>query len=449
MDDSGPVTSALLAIDFHPLAAAEYTQLAGLVVGMIICLLLSAVCSSGENAFFSHKDSDIEDMRPGKTPYERAVLYLLSYPKHLLATILVVNSLMAVCFVLLSAAFTEIIVDLHQEPLLQFFIDAIVVTMVLLVFGEVVPKVYATGHYRKVALWLAFPLRFFMFICWPITNVLVITTGFLEKRIRQKPPELTPEELNRAIDITADADDAAQEKEILKGIVNIAQIQVSQIMKPRMDVVALDENWDFEEVKRILRAQRFSRMPVYEGTLDQISGVLNMKDLMDCLGEEKGFNWKSRMRPAFFVPENKKIDDLLHEFRKNRNHLAIVVDEFGGTQGIVTLEDILEEVFGDIQDEFDEEMQQYSRLDENTWLFEGKTPLVDFLRICHLPIQFFDQLSYDTDTLAGIVTEIAGRIPVVGDEIKFNQLTFIIDAADLRRVKRIKISIEASKDTNE
>jgi gliding motility-associated protein GldE len=377
------------------------------------------------------------------------LLYLLSYPKHLLATILVVNSLMAVCFVLLSAAFTEIIVDLHQEPLLQFFVDAIVVTMVLLVFGEVVPKVYATGHYRKVALWLAFPLRFFMFLCWPITNVLVITTGFLEKRIRQKPPELTPEELNRAIDITADADDAAQEKAILKGIVNIAQIQVSQIMKPRMDVVALDENWDFEEVKRVLRQQRFSRMPVYTGTLDQISGVLNMKDLMDCLGEEASFNWKQRMRPAFFVPENKKIDDLLHEFRKNRNHLAVVVDEFGGTQGIVTLEDVLEEVFGDMQDEFDEELQQYSRLDDSTWLFEGKTPLVDFLRICHLPIQYFDTLNYDTDTLAGIVTEIAGRIPVVGDEIKFNALTFIIDAADLRRVKRIKVSIDLPKDSLE
>jgi|694.fasta_scaffold03127_3 gliding motility-associated protein GldE len=449
MDDSGPVTSSLLAIVFQPLEAAEYTQLAGLVVGMIVCLILSAVCSSGENAFFSHKDSDIEDMRPGKTPYERTVLYLLSYPKHLLATILVVNSLMAVCFVLLSAAFTEIIVDLHQEPLLQFFVDAIVVTMVLLVFGEVVPKVYATGHYRKVALWLAFPLRFFMFLCWPITNVLVITTGFLEKRIRQKPPELTPEELNRAIDITADADDAAQEKAILKGIVNIAQIQVSQIMKPRMDVVALDENWDFEEVKRVLRQQRFSRMPVYTGTLDQISGVLNMKDLMDCLGEEASFNWKQRMRPAFFVPENKKIDDLLHEFRKNRNHLAVVVDEFGGTQGIVTLEDVLEEVFGDMQDEFDEELQQYSRLDDSTWLFEGKTPLVDFLRICHLPIQYFDTLNYDTDTLAGIVTEIAGRIPVVGDEIKFNALTFIIDAADLRRVKRIKVSIDLPKDSLE
>jgi CBS domain containing-hemolysin-like protein len=213
--------------------------------------------------------------------------------------------------------------------------------------------------------------------------------------------------------------------------------------------VALDENWDFEEVKRVLRQQRFSRMPVYAGTLDQISGVLNMKDLMDCLGEEASFNWKQRMRPAFFVPENKKIDDLLHEFRKNRNHLAVVVDEFGGTQGIVTLEDVLEEVFGDMQDEFDEELQQYSRLDDSTWLFEGKTPLVDFLRICHLPIQYFDTLNYDTDTLAGIVTEIAGRIPVVGDEIKFNALTFIIDAADLRRVKRIKVSIDLPKDSLE
>ncbi|MCC7298237.1 MAG: gliding motility-associated protein GldE [Bacteroidia bacterium] len=449
MDDTGPVGTIVLNSVFRTVDPADYITLLGLAIGMLICLFFSAIGSSGENAFFSHKDNDVEELRYSRSSTSKIILHLLSYPKHLLATILVLNSLMVVCFVLLAKMFTEIILNLEGQPFIQFLVDAILVTLIILIFGEVIPKVYATSNFRKVAIWLAYPMRALMFFFWPLTNLLVKSTTIIEKKVKKKAPELTPEELSHAIDITSDQTDSQQEKDILKGIVNIAQTQVSQIMKPRMDVVALQDSINFNEVLDTFRVQRFSRMPVYHESLDHIVGVINMKDLLDCLEEPATFNWTSRMRQPFFVPENKKIDDLLHEFRQNRNHLAIIVDEFGGSNGIVTLEDVLEEVFGEIQDEFDDETEQYSRLDENTYLFEGKTQLVDFLRITHLPMGYFDEINQESDTLAGVVTEIAGRIPAIGEEIIFSTLTFYIDAADLRRVKRVKVKIADAEGKDE
>lgn len=439
MDDAGPVAHLILTSVFRDLVPGDIYTLLGLASGMLVALLFSAICSSSENAFFSHQEHDMEELMSKKQTTGKIVLYLLSYPKHLLATILVLNSLMAVSFVLLSSMFSNILLNLEGSPLLQFLIDAILVTLIILIFGEVMPKVYATRNYRNVALVLAYPMRMFMFLFWPLTNVLVRFTSVLEKRIKQKAPELTPEELSRAIDITADVENAQQEKDILKGIVNIGQTQVSQIMQPRMDMMALDDQLDFHQVLDSLKKHRFSRMPVYQENMDHITGVLNMKDLLDCLDEPADFNWKSRMRQPFFVPENKKIDDLLHEFRKNRNHLAIVVDEFGGTNGIVTLEDVLEEVFGDIRDEFDDEVQEYSRLDDKTYLFEAKTPMVDFLRITQVPMNYFDEGEMESDTIGGILTEIAGKIPSTGEEIIYQNITFYIDSADLRRIKRVKV----------
>lgn len=449
MDDAGPVGSIVLNSVFRDLSTSDYYSLAGLAVGMLTCLFFSAICSSSENAFFSHQEHDMEELMSKKQSGGKVVLYLLNYPKHLLATILVLNSLMAVSFVLFSTLFSDILLNMEGREVLRFMIDAILVTLVILIFGEVIPKVYATRNYRKVALLLAYPMRVFMFLFWPLTNVLVKATSVLEKRIKQTAPELTPEELSQAIDITADVINAQQEKDILKGIVNIGQTHVGQIMRPRMDMVALDDTMDFHQVMEMLRNHRFSRMPVFQDNLDHITGVLNMKDVLDCLDESATFNWKSRMRQPFFVPENKKIDDLLHEFRLNRNHLAIVVDEFGGTNGIVTLEDVLEEVFGDIQDEFDDEAEQYSRLDDHTYLFEGKTPIVDFLRITQLPIQFFDEGNMESETLGGIITEIAGKIPSNGEVINYLNIAFHIDAADLRKVKRVKVVLHETHDENE
>jgi putative hemolysin len=368
-------------------------------------------------------------------------LHLLAYPKHLLATILVLNSLGMVAFVVVSTLFNEIIFNLEDKPWLRFFIDAIVVTLVILIFAELMPKVYATQHYKRSARFLSYPMRAFMFLLWPFTGLLVKMSSFIERSIKQRTPELTPEELSHAIDIAADPADAQQEKEILKGIVNIAQIQVRQIMKPRMDMIGIEADTSFHALIEIVKEMRFSRMPVYQENIDNIIGILNIKHLLPYLNESDDFDWKKLMTQPFFVPENKMIDDLLHEFRHNRNHLAVVVDEFGGTCGIVTLEDILEEVFGELNDEFDEIQEQYSRLDDTTYLFEGKISLVDFLRITRLPIQFFDDAGDETETLGGFITELSGKIPGRGDSFQYKNLSFTVDAADLRKVNRIKVTL--------
>lgn len=449
MDDSGPVGTLLINSIVRDIGPAEVSTIIGLAVTLLVLLLFCAICASSENAFFSHRESDLAEIREDNSQASRNILYLLAYPKHLLATVLVVNSLCSVAFVVVSVFLSGIILDLEGYPLLHFFIEAIVVTLIILIFGEVMPKVYATRNYRKSAIVLSYPMRFFLFIFWPFTSLLVKFGSILEKKVKQKAPELTPEELSHAIDMTADKLDAQQEKDILKGIVNIGQTQVSQIMKPRMDVMALDDSLDYHQVLEIMKQQRFSRMPVFHENFDEITGILSMKDLLPYLDENNQFDWRKIQRPPYFVPENKKIDDLLHEIRVNRNHMAIVVDEFGGSHGIVTLEDILEEVFGELQDEFDDEAQQYSRLDDNTYLFEGKTPIVDFLRIVHLPINFFDDVNEENDTLGGLITEIAGKIPASGEEIKYKNLAFYIDSADLRKIKRLKVQITGAEDKND
>lgn len=443
MDDSGPVLNPLTINLFRTLEAGDITTLLFLGCIMLFCLAITGLCAAAENSFYSHRESDLEELREKNSAAGRNILYLLAYPKHLLATILILNSLGMVAFVVVSTLFNEILFNLEHHGWLRFFIDAFAVTLIILIFGELMPKVYATLNYRRAGTFLSFPMRFFVFTLWPFSNLMVKLSSVIEKKVRQKMPELTPEELSHAIDITADKEDAQQEKEILKGIVNIGQIQVKQIMKPRMDVSAIDESSSFTSVLSYVQEMRFSRIPVYRENLDQIVGILNIKKLLPHLDENELFKWHSLLTPPMFVPENKMIDDLLHDFRANRNHLAIVVDEFGGTSGIVTLEDILEEVFGEMNDEFDEETLQYSRLDENTYLFEAKCLLVDFLRIAQLPIGFFDDTMTESDTLGGLVCEIAGRIPEKGEELNYRNIVFTIDAADLRKVSRIKVKLNA------
>jgi gliding motility-associated protein GldE len=441
MDDPGPVAINLLSTILKPIPGEEIPTLLGLIITMLTCLIVTGICAASENAFFSHRESDLEDLRSSKQQSSKNILHLLAYPKHLLATILVLNSLGMVAFVVVSTIFNETVFALEDKPWLRFFIDAIVVTLIILIFAELMPKVYATQHYRRSAAFLSFPMRAFMFLLWPFTSLLVKLSSFIERRIKQRTPELTPEELSFAIDMAADPSDAQQEKEILKGIVNIAQIQVRQIMKPRMDIVGIEADTSFHALINIVKDMRFSRMPVYQDNLDNITGILNIKHVLPYLNQTTDFDWKKLMTQPFFVPESKMIDDLLHEFRHNRNHLAIVVDEFGGTSGIVTLEDILEEVFGELNDEFDEIQEQYSRLDDKSYLFEGKIPLVDFLRITRLPIQFFDDAGDETDTLGGFITELAGKIPHRGETFHYKNLEFTVDAADLRKVNRIKVTL--------
>lgn len=424
-----------------PFGPEHVGPMAIMLLLMVSCLAISAISSAAENAFFSHRDSDIDDLRDENSTKAKLVLGFLEKPKHLLATILVANSLVNVAFVLLTLNLTEMVFNFDEAPWLKFLIEAILVTLVILVFGEVIPKVFATQNYKSVAGRLVFPMKVLSTLLWPLTHFLVRLGILLEKKAKPKANELTSEELTMAIDMATDEEDAKQEKEILKGIVNMGNIQVKQIMQQRMDVVALSHLLNFHQVLSVVRENGFSRMPVYEGSLDKVIGIINIKTLMPHLNESEDFNWRSLVLSPYFIPENKPMDDTLAEMRQKHNHFAVVVDEFGGTSGIITMEDILEEVFGDMRDEFDEETQGYVKLADGGFMCEGKLLLVDFIRIAELPVGIFDSYEFESDSLGGVISERLGRIPKRGDEIELAGFRFRVDAADPRKVKKIKIQL--------
>lgn len=367
------------------------------------------------------------------------ILKLLGNPKRLLATMLLMNSLANIAFIISSLFFYDLVLNDNSHPLLKLLIDTVLVTLIILIFGEVIPKVYATHYYRKTAEFLVYPMRFFVWILWPFTSLLEKLGGVLEKRAKNVAPEITAEEITEAIELTSNQDDIIQEKDILKGIVNMSTIQVKQIMCSRMDVIALEEGLKFNEVLQVAREYGFSRMPVYKESLDKILGVLNVKSLLPYLEENEDFKWTDLVYPPYFVPENKSIDDLLSELQQKRLHMAIVVDEFGGTSGVVTLEDLLEEVFGELKDEFDDESAEFEKISDDVFVFEGKTLLVDFLREMDLNHDFFSHLELDSDTLSGFISEELGQIPKRGEKIKVSEIEFIVEEADPKKVRKVKV----------
>lgn len=411
------------------------------LIWMLICLMISAICSSSENAFFSHRETDLEELSEIGTKRHLIILKLLGNPKRLLATMLLMNSLANIAFIISSLFFYDLVLNEDSHPLLKLLIDTVLVTLIILIFGEVIPKVYATHYYRKTAEFLVYPMQFFVWILWPFTSLLERLGSILEKRAKNVAPEITAEEITEAIELTSNQDDIIQEKDILKGIVNMSTIQVKQIMCSRMDVVALDEALTFTQVLQIAREDGFSRMPVYKESLDQILGVLNVKSLLPHLEENDDFKWSELVYPPYFVPENKPIDDLLSELQQKRLHMAIVVDEFGGTSGVVTLEDLLEEVFGELKDEFDDESTEFEKISDDVFVFEGKTLLVDFLREMGLNHDFFSHLELDSDTLSGFISEELGRIPKRGEKIKVAKIEFLVEEADPKKVRKVKIII--------
>jgi gliding motility-associated protein GldE len=445
IDEPGPTGQFMLMSIVKTVTMADAPEITVYILIMLLCLLISAICAGAENAFFSHRDSDVADLRDDKSAVSKMILSILERPKHLLATILLLNSLANVAFVLISILLTEKLFDLEALPWLKFFVEAIVVTIIVLVFGEVMPKVFATQHYRSSARFLVYPMRTFTWVLWPFTHLLVKFGSVLERTVKVRANELTPEELSRAIDMATDEDDAKQEKEILKGIVNMGTIQVKQIMRSRVDMTAVAKDVDFHKLLGVIREAGFSRMPVYDKTVDAIVGVLSIKSLIPHLDAGTDFAWQQFVKAPYFIPENKTIDDTLQEMRTNHNHLAIVVDEFGGTSGMITMEDILEEVFGDMQDEFDDDEEQaFVEMGNGVWVFEAKVLLVDFIRETELPIDMFDHLELESDSLGGMVSERLGRMPKRGDEVQVGKVRFRVESADMRRVKKIKITMEES-----
>jgi gliding motility-associated protein GldE len=401
----------------------------------------SAIVSSSENAFFSLTKVQIADLSSAEGRRAQYIGYLFNHPKKLLATILIANTFINIAMIMVSSLLLNILFNFGENHLLGFFFEAILVTFLLVLFGEVMPKIYASQNGEKLARWLSIPMFVLSKVFSPIVFVLEHSTSIIDKRVTKKGHILSIDELTHAIDITAEADTPKQEKFILKSIVNFGNINVKQIMRLRPDVSALDSMVSFSELLDKINDWGYSRVPVYRDSMDQIIGILYIKDLLPYINNEDGFDWLKLIRKPYFVPESKKINDLLKEFQNKRVHLAVVVDEFGGTSGIVSMEDILEEIFGEINDEFDEDETSATKVDEHTYLCEAKMLINDMCRFMEIDNDTFDEVRNEADTIGGLLLELSGHLPSKGQVITFDRFTFTIEAADKRKIKRIKIEI--------
>jgi len=423
----------------------------GIIIGIIIVLLLfivSALISGSEIAFFSLTPSQIQSIKTNESTYNKLVIKLLESPKRLLATILITNNLVNVSIVILSAYILRGFLNLSSNPVLGFVLEVIVITALILLFGEIMPKIYATQKAEEFASFMATPLNFLAKLLSPFSVILVRSTSIIDKRMAKKSLNITMSDLSEAIEITSGESIPEEETNILKGIVKFADIEVSEVMKSRVDITAIDSGSSFRELVQTVVSSGYSRIPVYEETFDNILGILYVKDLLPYLGEEKEFDWQQLLHQAFFVPENKKISDLLKEFQEKKIHLAIVVDEYGGTSGIVTLEDIIEEIIGEISDEYDMPGDDvvYKKINDSNYIFEGKTSLNDFCKIVGVDDKIFDEVKGEFDTLAGLLLEIQGEIPALNTTVKFNRFEFKIIQVDDRRIKRIQVKINNTEE---
>lgn len=401
---------------------------------LIIC---SALVSGAEVAFFSLNHSQIHRFRKSQGNRENSLTKLLDNPNELLATILISNNLINIGIIILSSFIIDQSMTFRNIGL-EFTVKVGLVTFLLLLLGEITPKVYATKNNEKLAMFMVYPLRVLEFLLKPLSTLLMKSTSLLSKGVKPKEQLLSGDELTHAVDITIDEED---EHRILSGIVQFGNTDVKQIMCPRMDMKAIEYDLTFAEVLNSVSDSGYSRIPVYRNTMDQIEGVIYVKDFLPYLKSGEDPKWHLLIRKTQFVPETKKIDDLLKEFQENKAHLAIVVDEYGGTSGIVTLEDILEEIVGDINDEFDETTENFKKESDGTMIVDGKMPLVDFYKILDTNGEQFEEVKGESDTVAGFVIELSGKIPKKYEKIRFNNFLFIVDAADIKRVKSVKVKI--------
>ena len=410
------------------------------LLSVIFLIILSALVSGSEVSFFSLNANKLDELSKVDQKRERQIRKLLSNPNKLLATILIANNFINVSIIIVSYYITLELFDFSEsDRLIQFFIQVVLITFILVLLGEITPKVYAKQNSVVFSKRMIPLINFMDLVFTPLSFILLVSTSFIDNRLKKKSSNVSMQEISQAIDLTSN-NDKHSEKRILKSIVEFANIDVKEIMKPRTDVIALGMNASFEEVIKVVLSSSYSRIPVYEDTFDNVKGILYIKDLLPYLDKKK-FNWIDLCHPALFVPETKKINDLLKEFQDKKIHLSIVVDEYGGTSGIVTLEDILEEIVGEINDEFDDDGEQYSKLDNNTFLFEAKISLNDFLRIVDGKSDYFDDIKGDSDSIAGIILEKTGVIPKTAEEIIFGQYLFIIESVDDRKIKRVKVII--------
>lgn len=412
---------------------------------MLLLLLVVALVSAAESAFFSLSPTDMEELKTSGEKVDDKILALIEAPKRLLATLLISVNFINIAIVILSNYVIDELFDFSSNPLVGFITQVVAITFLILLIGEVTPKIYATQNPLRTARVLLFFVQLLQRAFYPLSSLLIFTTSLLDKIIKPRAHNISVDELSKALELTVDEDIPEEDHKILKGIVKFGNTDVKQIMRSRVDVIAFESSLGFTKLLDAITSSGFSRVPIYKGTLDNVAGVLYTKDLLQYMDEKDDFNWHSIIRPPFFVPENKKIDDLLREFQYKKIHLAVVVDEYGGTSGIVTLEDVIEEIVGEINDEFDDDDLIYSKLDDFNYVFEGKAHLNDVYRVLQIDGEAFEDVKGEADTLAGLILELEERIPTKNEKIQFKNLSFTIEAADNRRIKRVKVTIEPNE----
>jgi len=426
--------SGIWSVQFQPFTVSVIFSL----VAVLLLLIVSALLSGSEAAYFSLNEIDRQKLKKNKT--NSRVFVNLENPVKLLATILVANSFIKIGVIVLSITILSQLIIIQNLPVFEFILQVVFIFCVLFLFSEVLPKIYANRHKMSIVRFMAFPLYLLEKVFRPISFLLIATTSLVNQRLQKHSKNFSIDEISQALKLTTEQE-LSDEKEILEGIVKFGNKNVSEIMKPRIDVVSLDIKTTFPGVLNLIVDSGFSRIPVYSGSFDNIKGILYIKDILPHSHKVDSFNWQTLIRPPFYVPETKKINSLLKEFQKNKVHLAVVIDEYGGTSGIVTLEDVLEEIVGEIVDEFDDDEQYYSKISESIFLFDAKTLLGDFFKIVKCDDTVFNKIKGDAETLAGLILELKGEIPALNEKMEYKQFIFTVEAVDNRRIKQIKVEI--------
>ena len=420
-----------------------YEPTLGSIIAIVLaCLLLvvSGFASGSEIAFFSLSPTDLNEIEESKDERDQRIMLLRNDSERTLATILITNNLVNVTIIMLCNYFFAQVVSFGQAYWLQFLCLTVLLTFILLLFGEIMPKVYCSQHALAFCRRAAGAILFCRKLFYPFSSILISSGVLAEKVVPQENHMLSVDELEQALELT-DKEDIKEEQRILEGIVRFGDETAKEIMTSRQDIVNLDFTSTFAEVLQCIVENNYSRIPVYQDSIDNIRGILYIKDLLPHLNKAANFRWQTLIRPPYFVPETKKIDDLLREFQENKIHIAIVVDEFGGTSGLVTLEDVLEEIVGEINDEYDEDEKNYVRINSNTFVFEGKTLLSDVYKILKLDDDTFESVQGDADTLAGLLLEIKGDFPQLHEKINFQNFTFEVLEMNERRISKVKVVI--------
>ena len=412
------------------------------IIGIIVLLFCCSMVAASEVALFSLTSKNLSDLAQKNASKASAINDLLSKPKKLLATILVANNFLHISIVILFSFSLDEVFSTIESPILKFSVEVILVTFLILLFGEVLPKVYASRNNIKFASFIVFPLSILNKLLSPISIPMRALTTYIQEKLGKQKTNFSVDQLSQALELTSTDDTSKEEQKLLEGIVSFGNTDTRQVMSPRIDLFALDIEETFAEIFPKIVEKGYSRIPVYKDNIDQIEGVLFIKDLIPHINK-KEFDWKTLLREPFFVPENKKLDDLLKDFQSMKSHLAIVVDEYGGTSGIVSLEDVIEEIVGDISDEFDDENINYSQIDDKNFMFEGKINLKDFYRIIDVDESLFEIRKGEAETLAGFILEILGNFPKKGQKIQFENCLFTTEVVDKKRVKQIKVTIDA------